>query len=92
MSEAVAALAKTAEALALQWLALALTAGLGPTKARRLVELLGGLQNILKASLSELEATGIQAVSAQPLRTGRSMELAHDELARAAAFLGVRTH
>ncbi len=82
MPEAVAAPAKTSEAPTLQWLALALTPGLGPTKGRRLVELLGGVQNIFKASLTELEATGIQAVSAQSLGTGRSMELAHDELAR----------
>src|SRR2546427_5509033 len=80
--EAVAAPAKTSEAPTLQWLALALTPGLGPTKGRRLVELLGGVQNIFKASLTELEAIGIQAVSAQSLGTGRSMELAHDELAR----------
>src|SRR2546426_8916728 len=80
--EAVAAPAKTSEAPTLQRLPLALTPGLGPTQGRRLVELLGGVQNIFKASLTELEATGIQAVSAQSLGTGRSMELAHDELAR----------
>jgi DNA processing protein len=32
--------------------------------------------------LTELEATGMQAVSAQSLATGRSLEIAHDELAR----------
>jgi DNA processing protein len=42
-------------------------------------------QNIFKASLTELEATGIQTVSAQSLGTGQSMELAHDELGRVAA-------
>jgi DNA processing protein len=43
------------------------------------------VQNVFKASLTELEAAGIQAASAQSLGTGRSMELAHDELGRAAA-------
>jgi len=52
---------------------------------RRLVEHFGGVQNIFKASLTELEATGIQTVSAQSLGTGQSMELAHDELGRVAA-------
>ena len=85
MSEALAVPAKTTETPALQWLALVLTPGLGPTKARRLAELLGGVQNIFKASLTELEATGIQAVFVQSLGTGRSMELAHDELARTIA-------
>ena len=76
---------KPSESLALQWLALALTSRLGPTRARRLVEHFGGVQNIFKASLTELEATGIQTVSAQSLGTGQSMELAHDELGRVAA-------
>ncbi len=89
MAEA-AAVRPPADTLALAWLALALTPGLGPTRARRLVELLGGVQNIFKASLTELEATGIQAVSAQSLGTGRSMELAHDELGRAATA-GIET-
>ncbi len=53
--------------------------------ARRLVEHFGGVENIFKASLTELEATGIQTVSAQSLGTGQSMELAHDELGRVAA-------
>src|SRR5439155_6404766 len=38
---------------------------------------------------TELEASGLTAVSAQSLGTGRSLELAHDELTRAAAE-GVR--
>ena len=85
MPEALAVTYRTNENLALQWLALALTPRLGPTRARRLVEHFGGVQNIFKASLTELEATGIQSPSAQSLGTGRSMELAHDELGRAAA-------
>jgi len=69
----------------MQWLALALTPGLGPTKARRLTEFFGRIEAVFQASLTELEAAGIQAASAQSLGTGRSMELAHDEIARAVA-------
>ena len=75
----------SSDAPSLQWLALALTPGLGPSKARRLVERLGDIQAVFKATLTELEATGIQAASAQSLGTGRSLELAHDELDRASA-------
>jgi DNA processing protein len=82
-SAAVAQYAATTRAL--QWLALALTPGLGPTKARRLIEFFGGVEAVFRASLTELEAAGLQAVSAQSLGTGRSMELAHDESGRATA-------
>lgn len=85
MPEAAAATLKTTETPTLQWLALALTPGLGPTRARRLVELMGSVEAVFTASLTELEAAGLQAVSAQSLSTGRSLELAHDEMARAAA-------
>jgi hypothetical protein len=70
---------------AVEWLALSLTAGLGTTKARRLVEHFGSVQEIFRASLTELEAAGIQTISAQSLGTGRSMELGQEELARAVA-------
>jgi DNA processing protein len=70
---------------AVEWLALSLTAGLGTTRARRLVEHFGSVQEVFRASLTELEATGIQTVSAQSLGTGRSLELAQEELARAVA-------
>ncbi len=73
----------------LHWLALSLTPGLGATRARRLTELLGSVDAVFKASLTELEATGIQAAAAQSLATGRSQELAQDELARVTAA-GVR--
>lgn len=85
MPEALAVISRPSESLALQWLALSLTPGLGPKRGRSLVEHLGGVQNVFKASLTELEAAGIQAASAQSLGTGLSMELAHDELARATA-------
>jgi len=67
-----------------EWLALALTSGLGPTKSRKLVEHFGSLEKIFQVSLTELEGTGIQAISAQSLATGKSAELARDEIARAA--------
>jgi len=73
----------------LQWLALTLTPGVGPTKAQKLVEFFGGVSKVFEANLTDLEACGIRAESAQALGTGRSMEMAHDELAKAAA-LGVQ--
>jgi len=85
MAEAASVSSRPRESLALQWLALALTPRLGPTRARRLAEHFGGVGNIFKASLTELEAAGIQTVSAQSLGTGQSMELAYDEMGRVAA-------
>jgi DNA processing protein len=69
----------------LAWLALSLTPGLGPTRARKLVEHFGSVDHVLRASLTELEAFGLLAMSAQSLGTGKSVELAHEELARARA-------
>src|SRR5579862_6251697 len=69
----------------LQWLGLMLTPGLGPTKARRLTEFFGSIENVFAASLTELEAGGLNASAAQSLGTGRSLELAHEELLRANA-------
>jgi DNA processing protein len=68
-----------------EWLAISLTPGLGPTKARKLVEHFGSPEAVFRASLTELESTGIQAVSAQSIATGKSAELAREEIARAAA-------
>jgi DNA processing protein len=85
LAQAVVAVPNKDATLTLQWLALALTPGLGPGKARRLVEFFGSVQALFAASLTELEAAGLRAVSAQSLGTGRSMELAHDEVAKAAA-------
>ena len=67
------------------WLALSLTPGLGPTRSRRLVEFFGSAAAVLRATLTELEATGMQAVSAQALATGKSAELAREEIAQAAS-------
>ncbi|MBZ5680520.1 MAG: DNA-processing protein DprA [Acidobacteriia bacterium] len=69
----------------MEWLAISLTPGLGPTKARKLVEHFGTADAVFRASLTELESTGIQAVSAQSLATGKSAELAREEIARATA-------
>jgi DNA processing protein len=69
----------------LQWLALGLTPGLGPTRARRLVEHFGSVAALFRASLTELEATGLLAVSAQSLGTGKSLELAQEESAKVMA-------
>lgn len=68
----------------LEWVALLLTPGLGPAKARKLVEHFGSPENVFGAPLTSLEESGIQAVSAQAIVTGRSMELAGEEVARAA--------
>ena len=84
MSEAAVSVCKTSET-SMQWLALALTPGLGPTKARRVIEFFGSVQALFRASLTELEAAGLRAVSAQSLGTGRSMELAQDEVGKVAA-------
>ena len=52
------------------WLALTLTPGLGPTRSRRLVEFFGTVDRVFSASLTELEASGLPAQSAQALATG----------------------
>ena len=85
MAETAVTMPTKADGHTLEWLALAQTPGLGATRARRVTELFGSIEAVFRASLTELEATGMQAVSAQSLGTGRSMELAHDEWARAVA-------
>ena len=69
----------------LEWVALSLTPGLGPTRSRKLVERFGNPEAVFRASLTELEGAGIKAVSAQSVATGKSAELAREEIARAAA-------
>ena len=68
----------------LQWLGLTLTEGLGPTRSRRLVEHFGGVTGVFRASLTELEAAGLRAVSAQSIFTGKSLDLAQQEMAKVA--------
>jgi DNA processing protein len=65
------------------WLALALTTGLGPTRIRKLIEHYGTAERVFQASLTELEAMGMRAVSAQSLATGKSLELAQQECMKA---------
>ena len=65
------------------WLALALTSGLGPTRIKKLIEQFGTAERVFNASLTELEATGMRAVSAQSIATGKSLELAQQECAKA---------
>jgi len=69
----------------MEWLAIALTPGLGPARGRRLVEFFGSAGAVLRAPLTELEAAGIQAMSAQSLSSGKSLELAGEEMTRALA-------
>ena len=68
----------------LQWLGLTLTEGLGPTRSRRLVEHFGGVAGIFRASLTELEAAGLRAASAQSIFTGKSLDLAQQEMVKVA--------
>ena len=79
------AIASPAATHLLEWLAISLTPGLGPTRARKLVDHFGSAEAVFRASLTELEGSGIQAVSAQSLATGKSAELAREEIARASA-------
>ena len=65
------------------WLALALTPGLGPTRGRKLVERFGSPERIFHASLTELEAAGLLAVSAQSIGAGASLTKAEEEILKA---------
>jgi len=73
----------TAASHQLEWLALLLTPGLGPTRSRHLVEHFQSVTNVFRASLTELEAAGLPAPAAQAIGTGKSIELAEEELVRA---------
>jgi predicted Rossmann fold nucleotide-binding protein DprA/Smf involved in DNA uptake len=54
------------------------------------VEHFGGAEAVFHASLTELESTGIKAVSAQLIATGKSAERAREEIAQAAASGGTQ--
>ncbi len=69
----------------LRWLALALTPALGPGRARKIVEHFGGIEQVFRASLTELEASGMPAAAAQSIGTGKSLLLAEEEMVRTAA-------
>jgi len=68
-----------------EWVALSLTPTLGPTRVRRLIEKFGGVEQVFRASLTELEAAGMQAAGAQSIALGESLQKADEELAKAAA-------
>src|SRR5947209_4989321 len=70
----------------LLWLALAMTPQLGPTRARRLRDHFGGVEQIFRASLTELEAAGIHAASAQAIHNRDCVGAAEEELLRVAAL------
>ena len=67
------------------WLALTMTPQLGPTRCRRLVERMGSVHAVFRASLTELEACGLPPAAAQSIALGSSRQSAEQELARAAA-------
>ncbi len=72
--------AATSAARTREWLALSATPGLGPTRIKRLLERFGDVGQVFRASLTELEAAGIPAASAQSIALGSSMQLADEEL------------
>src|ERR1700681_3978414 len=63
-----------------EMLALACTPQLGPTRVRRLFERIARVEDIFRPSLTELEATGLPAASAQSIALGDSLRLADVEL------------
>ena len=72
-----------------QMLALASTPQLGPTGVRRLFERMPDVEQIFRASLTELEAAGLPAVCAQSIALGNSLRLADEELEKIAKSPGV---
>jgi len=66
----------------LQWLGLSLTPGVGAGRGRKLVDHFGGIDRLFSAPLTELEAAGLPAVSAQSIALGRSLELGGEQYDR----------
>jgi hypothetical protein len=58
-------------------------AGLGASRIKKLIEHYGSVEQVFRATLTELEAGGMQAVSAQSIATGKSLELAQLECGKA---------
>src|SRR5450631_588238 len=83
MSNVAVAASNPASYQATYWLALSLTPGLGPSRIKKLVEQYGTAERVFQASLTELEATGMRAVSAQSIATRKSLELAQEECGKA---------
>ena len=67
----------------LQWLALALTPAMGPIRGHRVVQRFGSVERVFVASLTELEAAGLPAASAQSIALGKSFSLAEEEFMKA---------
>ncbi len=59
------------------------TPGLGPTRIKKLLEHYGAADRVFQASLTELEATGMRAVSAQSIAAGKSLEMVRQECVKA---------
>jgi DNA processing protein len=72
-----------------QMLALSLTPQLGPSRVRRLLGHIPRVEDIFRASLTELEATGLPVASAQGIALGISLQLADEELKKLAKVPGV---
>jgi DNA processing protein len=72
----------------LEWLALALTPGVGAGRGRKLVEYFDGVGRLFSASLTELEAVGLPASAVQSIALGKSAELAGEAMDRVKAFGG----
>src|SRR5271168_1171498 len=68
----------------LAWVALTLTPGMGPTRIWKAMNRLGAAEQVLEASLTELEGTGMPAQSAQFVFEGKARAAAEDELKRVA--------
>src|ERR1700722_12016540 len=68
----------------LAWVALTLTPGMGPTRIWKAMNRLGAAEQLLEASLTELESTGMPAQSAQFVFEGKAKAAAEDELKRVA--------
>jgi DNA processing protein len=68
----------------LAWMALTLTPGMGPTRIGKAVKALGAAERLFEVSLTELEATGMPAQSAQFIFDGKARIAAEDEMKRVA--------
>ncbi len=73
---------RAGEQARLAWMALTLTPGMGPTRIAKVVKVLGAAERLFRASLTELEATGMPAQSAQFIFEGKAQEAAEDEIKR----------
>ena len=56
---------------------------MGPIRGHRLVQHLGGIERVFLSSLTELEAVGLPAASAQSIALGKSYALAEEEFMKA---------